>query len=207
MKDGSSTLARRSGLAAVLGAAFWAGGVGADLVHNTEDGSSILNLPLFLTYVGSTVIGTALLVAALIGLRTLHRAKGVDVGRAGRAGFRIAIFGMSMLVLFGVVYFVGGLITRETIEAAFLLFALGFLALIVAQIPLAVGLRRGGLVGAGWIAPLGGMAAAILAIAAGADPYHDIGLFLYFGSWVALGASLLARSAGSALSSEAPAWS
>lgn len=196
MKDGSSNLARRSGLAAIAGAALWAGGVGADLVHNTEDGSSILNLPLFLTYVGSMAIGTALLVAALIGLRTLHRAEGVDVGRAGRVGFRLAIFGMSMLVLFGVVYFVGGLVTRETIEAAFLLFALGFLALIVAQVPLAIGLRRGGLVGKGWTAPLAGVAAAILAITTAADPYHDLGLFLYFGSWVVLGGVVLARSSG-----------
>lgn len=207
MKDGSSTLARRSGLAAIVGAALWAGGVGAELVHRVEDGSSILNLPLFLAYVGSGAAGTAFLVAALVGLRRLHRVEGVDVGRAGRVGFRLAIVGMSALTLFGVVYFVGGLITRETIEAAFLLFALGFLALIVAQIPLAVGLRRGGLVGAGWMAPLGGIAAAILALVAGADPYHDIGLFLYFGSWVVLGASVLARSPGSAVSSEAPAWS
>lgn len=204
----ASTLARRSGFAAVLGATLWAGGVGADLVHNTEDGSSILNLPLFLTYVGSMAIGTALLVAALIGLRTLHRAEGIDVGRAGRVGFRLAIFGMSMLALFGVVYLVGGLITRETIEAAFLLFALGFLALIVAQVPLAIGLRRGGLVGAGWVAPLAGFAAAVVAVAIPADPFHDLGLFLYFGSWVALGGSVLARSAArSPVSSGATAWS
>jgi hypothetical protein len=200
--------ARRSGFAAALGATLWAAGVGADLVHNTEAGSSILNLPLFLTYVGSVAIGTALLVAALIGLRTLHRAEGVDVGRAGRVGFRLAIFGMSMQVLFGVVYIVGGLITRETIEAAFLLFALGFLALIVAQVPLAIGLRRGGLVGKGWIAPLAGFAAAVLAITTAADPYHDLGLFLYFGSWVALGGAVLARYAGrSPASSGVSAWS
>lgn len=204
----ASTLARRSGFAAVLGATLWAGGVGADLVHNTEDGSSILNLPLFLTYVGSMAIGTALLVAALIGLRRLHRAEGAEVGRAGRVGFRVAIFGMSTLVLFGVVYLVGGLITRETVEAAFLLFALGFLALIVAQVPLAVGLRRGGLVGAGWVAPLAGVAAAVLAITISADPYHDIGLFLFFGSWVALGGAVLVRYAGrSSVPSEVSAWS
>ena len=204
MKDESSTLARRSSLAAVAGATLWAGGVGAELVHGVEAGSSIVNLPLFLTYVGSSVIGTALLVAALAGLRTLHRVEGADIGRAGRTGFRVAIFGMSMLVLFGVVYFVAGLLMRETLGAAFLLFAIGFLALIVAQAPLAVGLRRGGLVGRGWLAPLGGAAAAVLAVTAGGDPYHDIGLFLYFGSWVALGASLLARPKGrSSVSPEA----
>lgn len=208
MNTERSTVVRHSGLAAVAGAMLWAGGVGAELVHPVEDGSTILNLPLFLAYVGSMAIGTALLVAALAGLRRLHRLEGVELGRAGRFGFRAAAFGMSALVLFGIVYLVAALVTGETLEAAFLLFAIGFLALIVAAVPLAVGLRRGGLVGKGWLAPLGGLAAAVLALAAGADPYHDIGLFLYFGSWVALGASLLARSAaGSSVSSKAAAWS
>lgn len=40
MKSGSSTLARRSGLAAIVGATLWAGSVGAELVHGVEDGSA-----------------------------------------------------------------------------------------------------------------------------------------------------------------------
>ena len=191
----TSTLAQRSGLAAIAGAALAAGSVGAELVHGVEDGSSIVNLPLFLAYVGTGGLGMALLVAALVGLRTLHRAECTEVGRAGRVGFRLAIFGMSALVVFATVYFVGALATGKTVEAAFLLFALGFLALLAGQVLLGFGLRRGGLLGAGWAAPLAGVVAIALAISTDADPYHDLGLFLFFGSWVALGGAVLTRNA------------
>lgn len=208
MKSGSSALARRSGLAAIAGATLTAGSVGAELVHGVEDGSSIVNLPLFLAEVGTYGLGMALLVAAIVGLRTLHRAEGVEVGRAGRVGFRLAIFGTSASVAFAVVYFVGALATGETVEAAFLLYALGFLALLAGQVLLGFGLRRGGLLGPGWAAPLAGVAAIALAITTDADPYHDIGLFLFFGSWFALGCAVLWRySARPAVSSEASAWS
>lgn len=208
MKTGSSTLARRSGLAAIAGATLTAGSVGADLVHGVEDGSTIVNLPLFLAVVGTSGLGMALLVAAIVGLRTLHRAEGVEVGRAGRVGFRLAIFGTSANVAFAAVYFVGALATRETVEAAFWLFALGFLSLLAGQVLLGIGLRRGGLLGPGWAAPIAGVAAIFLAITTDADPYHDIGLFLFFGSWFALGCAVLWRySARPAVSSEASAWS
>ena len=82
------------------------------------------------------------------------------------------------------------------LRASAALFALGFLSLIVGQILLALGLRRGRLVGKGWVVPLAGIAAALLAITTAADPYHDLGLFLYFGSWVVLGGVVLARSSG-----------
>ncbi len=193
MKNENSTLARRSGLAAVLGATLTAGSVGAELVHGVEDGSSIVNLPLFLVYVGTAGLGMALLAAAIVGLRRLHRAEGAEVGRAGRVGFRLAVFGALAVVAFTVVYFVGAVATGETVEAAFLLFALGFLALLVGQVLLGVGLRRGGLLGLGWAAPLAGVAAIALAITTDADPYHDIGLFLFFGSWFALGCAVLWR--------------
>jgi len=188
-----STLARRSGLAAVLGATLTAGSVGAELVHSVEDGSSIVNLPLFLVYVGTGGLGMALLTAAIIGLRRLHKAESAEVGRAGRLGFGLAIFGALANVAFMVVYFVGAVATGETVEEAFLLFALGFLALLAGQVLLGFGLRRGGLLGPGWTAPLAGVAAIVLAITTDADPYHDIGLFLFFGSWFALGCAVLWR--------------
>ena len=194
MSSRRSTLAQRSGLAAILGATLAAGSVAAELVHGGENGSSIANLRLFLAEVGAYGFGMALLAIALVGLWNLHRADGAHVGRAGGLGFRLAIFGTTAHVVFAVIMFVGALATRDTIGAAFLLFALGFLALIVAQVLLGLGLRRSGLVGMGWIAPLAGVAAAVLAVSTAADPYHDIGLFLFFGSWVALGGAVLARS-------------
>ena len=189
----TSTLARRSGLASVLGATLTAGSVGAELVHGVEDGSSIVNLPLFLVYVGTGGLGVALLAAAIVGLRRLHRAEGAEVGRAGRVGFRLAIFGTLANVAFTVVYLVGAVATGETVEAAFLLFALGFLALLAGQVLLGFGLRRAGLLGFGWATPLAGVAAIVLAITTDADPYHDIGLFLFFGSWFALGCAVISR--------------
>jgi hypothetical protein len=194
MNHERSTLARRSGLAAILGALLAAGAVAAELVHKVEDGEEIVELPLFLVYLGAYGLGMGLLTAALVGIRRLHRAAHAEVGRTGRVGFRLAIFGTAANVVFALVMLGGAIVTGEAVGASFLLFALGFLALIVGQVLLAIGLRRARLLGLGWLAPLVGVAAAAVAITVSADPYHDLGLFLFFGAWVLLGAAVLAAT-------------
>lgn len=195
MNTRSSTLARRSGTAAILGALLTAGAVAAELVHKVEDGNRIVEVPLFVVYIAAYTGGMAMLTAALLGIRRLHRDSGAEIGRTGRVGFRLAIFGGGANVLFGLVMLGSAVVTGETLGVAWLLFAVGFLALILGQVMLAIGLRRGRLLGWGWIAPLVGAAAAAVAVTvSAAGPYHDIGLFLFFGSWVLLGAAVLAST-------------
>lgn len=206
MKPESAPLARRSGLAAALGAITAAAGIGAELLYRVEDGSTVENVPLFVLYLGSYALGMALLAVAIVGLRRLPAAEGSEVGRAGRGGFRLAAGGAVAHVAFAAVMVVSALATGETVEAAFLLFALGFLALILGQLLLAVGLRRGELVGRGWIAPLAGVVTAAIAITTPVDALHDLALFLFFGSWVVLGVLVLMRGAA-ARGSTMEAWS
>lgn len=71
-----------------------------------------------------------------------------------------------------------------------MLFGVGFLLLIVGSLLLAAALRRAGLVGAAWAFPMISAAGGVLAIAAVADPYHDVGLFVFFSAWVALGLAM-----------------
>ena len=206
MKTGSAPLARRCGLAAAAGATIAAAGIAAELLHRVEDGSRVENVPLFVLYVGSYGVGMALLVAAIVGLRRLHAAEGVEIGRAGRLGFRLATGGAAAQVAFASIMVASAVATGKTVGAAFILFALGFLALIVGQVLLAPGLRRGAVVGRGWIAPLAGVVTAAIAIGTPIDPLHDLALFLYFGSWVVLGAIVLIRGAGGR-GSTMEAWS
>jgi hypothetical protein len=81
-------------------------------------------------------------------------------------------------------------------EESFLFFAVGLLLLGIGAVPLALGLRRSG-PGGGWIAVLVAAAGALVALGAAADPWHDLGLFVFFGAWIALGPRLrgLARAA------------
>lgn len=205
MKPESAPLARRCGLAAAAGAMIAAAGIGAELLYRVEEGSSVENVPLFVLYTGSYGLGMALLVAATVWLRRLHAAEGAEVGRAGRIGFWLTASGFAAHVAFAAVMVTSALATGETVEAVFIVFALGFLAVILGQVLLAVGLRRGGIVGGGWIAPLAGLAAAAIAIATPIDALHDLTLFLFFGSWVVLG-GIVTRSAAGRGSTMA-AWS
>jgi hypothetical protein len=64
--------------------------------------------------------------------------------------------------------------------------------MLVAAVPLALGLRRAGGLGRWWIAVVVAGAGALLALGAGGDPWHDLGLFVFFAAWVALGLRLVA---------------
>jgi hypothetical protein len=203
----STSLARRCGLAAAAGATIAAAGIAAELLHRVEDGSTVENVPLFVVYLASYALGMTLLVVAIAALRRLHAAEGAEVGRAGRIGFRLAAGGAVAHVAFATIMVVSALATGETVGAAFLLFAFGFLALIVGQILLGVALRRSGLVGTGWTAPLAGVVAAAVAIATPVDALHDLALFLYFGAWVVLGGLVAMRGRAPGRGSTMEAWS
>ena len=76
-------------------------------------------------------------------------------------------------------------------EWSFLLFAVGLLMLVAGSVPLALGLRRTGDLGGWWVAVLVAGAGGLVALGAEADPWHDLGLFLFDAAWVAVGLRLL----------------
>jgi lipopolysaccharide export LptBFGC system permease protein LptF len=99
-----------------------------------------------------------------------------------------------LLVGFGVLGLVTALLAGAPAEWSFLLFAVGLLLMPIAAVPLALGLRRAGGLGGWWITVLVAGAGALVALGAAADPWHDLGLFVFFAAWLALGIRLVSRS-------------
>jgi hypothetical protein len=112
----------------------------------------------------------------------------------GRIGRRICLAGAVFLLAFGVVALVTGVVGDAPLEASFLFFALGLLLFLAGGIPLAVGLRRTGVPVGVWSAVLVAVGGVVVSLGAAADPWHDLGLFVFFGSWAAVGVGLLRRA-------------
>jgi hypothetical protein len=133
--------------------------------------------------------GVAAFVALAVALWGL---RGLTVTRMGRVGSRISLVGVALLGLFGVQVLVE-LIRTGDIPENFVLFPLGFLLILVGQLLFARDLRHA--IGRAWVLPLVAVAGLIVALGAGDNPIHDIGLFVFEGAWVALGVALLRREA------------
>ena len=191
----TATLTRRIGWIAVTAGVLTAVSVGAELAYHVERDTAVVDRPVFAVYLALYGLGMAALAATLVGLRRLHYAAAPGLGRAGRLGLWLAFSGATLNVLFAVVHGGIGTTTGETPDA-FVLFGIGMLLLIIGQLLVALGFRRAGLLERAWLFPLAGAGGLILAIVAVADPFHDIGLFVFFGSWVALGVTLISRAAG-----------
>ena len=176
---------RRTGGAAVAGGLLLAASVAAELVHpvQSSDGS-VLQPGLFAVYLSAWTVGAAALLVALLGLG--GGATG-SLPRAGRIGRGIAVVGAALLVGCGGVGRVAGLISVAPAECSFLLFAVGALLFLVAAVPLALGLRRAGAAAPAWLAALVSGVGVVLALGIEADPWHDLGLFVFCGAWVVLG--------------------
>lgn len=138
----------------------------------------------------------------LLVLATLRQLPPSGGGRRAALGRWTTRFGALLQVFFGISYAVSAAILGEPVEAAFVLFALGFLLLLVGGVALGgVFWRRGDrLVGVGFraVALLG-----LLAIAVAVDPWHDIALLSSYSAWVLVGAG--AASARENASTEAEA--
>jgi len=193
MNARTSQLARRTRLAAIAAGLLLSASVAAELVHSVESDGQVLNLPLMLGYIVLYGAGAISLTVALLSLHQLHRATGRPLSRGGRAGIRTALAGSALQVVFSAVAAVTTTITRESPDAAFVFFALGFLLLVIGGVLLAVGLRRAGLVGSAWVFPLVAAVGGIVTILAEADPFHDIGLFVFFSAWIGVGLSVAGR--------------
>jgi hypothetical protein len=194
MNDRTAQLANRTTVAAIAAGLLLSASVAAELIHPVERDGQVINLPLSLGYVVLYGAGAICLTVALRSLDMLHRAAGRPLSRGGSAGVRTALAGSAMQILFSATAAVIETTTRESPDAAFVFFGVGFLLLIIGSVLLALGLRRAGLLGSAWAFPLAGAAGGILAILVEADPFHDIGLLAFFSAWVGVGLAVAGRS-------------
>ncbi|TFV78315.1 hypothetical protein E4P39_03585 [Blastococcus sp. CT_GayMR19] len=193
MTDPTTAARRRTGAAAVAAGFLLAASVAAELVRSvqTSDGS-VTDLPAFALILTTWVAGAGALILALLGLGGSRSAAG-PLPRAGRIGRGFALTGAGLLAAFGVSGLVSGVLAGAPAEWTFLLFAVGLLLFLVASVPLALGLRRAGGLGGWWVTALVAGAGVLVGLGATADPWHDLGLFVFFAAWVALGLRLLRR--------------
>lgn len=166
--------ARRAGVAAILAGALFFVGQAGELVF--REPGWLFVLP-----------GAAGLLAFAVAFWELRR---LMVTRLGRIGMRIALAGSALLALFAVQLLIEDIRTGEVPEN-FILFALGFLLVLVGQLLFSRDLRHA--VGRAWVLPLVGVAGLIVALTVETSVIHDPGLFVFEGAWIALGIALLRR--------------
>lgn len=171
---------QRTGVAAILAGALIFAGQGGELVFNETAGALWLALGIG---------GFLALAVAIWGLREL-----VGATRAGRVGIRLAVAGVGFLCLFAVQVAVEEVRTGD-LPDNFILFAIGFLLILVGQLLFARDLRP--VIGRAWVFPIVAVVGLAMALFMNAIGLHDIGLFVFEGAWVGLGVALV-RSTESA---------
>jgi hypothetical protein len=129
--------------------------------------------------------GVVALAVALWGLRALAGST-----RRGRVGVWLALAGVAVLGLF-IIQVTVQIVRTGDLSENFVLFALGFVLAVLGHLLFAPDLRAP--LGNAWVIPLIAAAGAVVALTVEADPYHDIGLFVFEGAWVALGVALMRR--------------
>ena len=194
------TQASRTGRAAAAAGVLMTAGVeGEWLLNPQRDDGTITHTPEFALLIVVSTIGFALLSVAVWGLRreTARRT------RPARVGATLSLFGAGMLVVFGALVLVTGVVSGSPLEASFLAFALGLLLLSIGQFvwglslrrqPPAPGVRQMLLVA-------GAMAFATIAIPL--DPWHDVSLVATFLAWSVIGVLLLRRRTVSSMAPQA----
>jgi hypothetical protein len=174
------------------------------LLPGEKDGE-IVRLGLGLVYIAAYGVGAVALVLALRGLSTLHRRRG-ELTRAGHNGLRVAAAGAALQALFAAVYFATAAATGDAVDAAFFLYALGFLLLIGGSLTAGVSMIRTGVQ-----RPVGALllvagAMAIVTIVTPA-PVHDVGLFLFDTAWIGVGLLLIRPLRWESVGRRVPGWS
>lgn len=138
-----------------------------------------------LVFATSQLVGWALVASVCIsGLRAVPRLRQT---RAGRLGGRSLLAGCACQVAFTVVYGVSAAVSGEPLEAAFVLFLLGFLAQLVGGIAWARSLLRAPAVRRAGLGVLATAVLGFLAIAVGVDPFHDVFLLSSYAAWAVVG--------------------
>lgn len=166
--------ASRTGVAAILAGALYFVGQAGQLLFGDDIPDAV--------YVAFGASGFVALALALWGLRELVAT------RLGKWGMRLALTGVGFLLLFGV-QLVVELIRTGEIPANFILFAIGFLLILLGQLLFARDLRPA--LGWAWVFPIVAAAGLVMAVFLNAVRLHDVGLFVFEGAWVGLGVALL----------------
>lgn len=193
--DARTDADRRTGIAALTAGVLLAAALGLSLVVDAQRPDlTVTNAPAFAFFLACWIGGAGALVLAVRGLGSGSRTG--DLPRAGRVGRRLSLAGACLLTVFGAVHLLTWLSTGTPVEASFWLFLVGFVLLIAGAVPLALGLRRSGGAGGWWATVLVAGGGAVVAVLSQA-PWHELGLFTFFGSWAALGLRLLTRGARS----------
>lgn len=169
---------RRTGIAAVTaGAGFFAGQAG-ELVFGSP--SDLVDI-VFLLLVGLGFAGLAL---ALWDLRAV-----VVEPVSARVGLWMAMAGAVVLLCFAVQVLVVQARTGD-VPHTFLLFAVGFLLVLVGQVLFAPGLL-GTELSRAWPLPVLATLGLVVGLGLDVDPVHDVGLLVFEGAWVGFGVVLL----------------
>jgi hypothetical protein len=165
---------QRTGVAAILAGALYFAGQGGELVFNETAGALWLALGIG---------GFLALAVAIWGLREF-----VGATRAGRVGIRLAVAGVVFLCLFAVQLAVEEVRTGD-LPDNFILFAIGFLLILVGQLLFARDLRP--VIRRAWVFPIVAVVGLAMALFMNAIGLHDVGLFVFEGAWVGLGVALV----------------
>jgi len=197
-----TTLTFRNGWTAIVGGVLLMLSFGIELVHPVQEGDgTVLDSVTSAVLMAMWGLGMLCFAATVYHVRALHQEAEVPLSRAGRAGVRLTLAGSALQVLFALVYGVTQAATDKGWEASFVLFALGFLFLIVGEVLLGFGVRRAGVLRSA-VAPFWvGATAAFVAIGVFTDPWHDLALAVYAGTWIALGMVLRRDSRSSVVAS------
>jgi hypothetical protein len=166
--------ASRTGVTAIIAGAMYFAGQGGQLVFGDDVPDGV--------YVTCGALGFVALSVALWGLRELMTT------RRGRWGMRLALIGVAFLGLFAGHVFVE-LVRSGEIRDNFILFAIGFLLVLVGQLLFARDLRPA--LGWAWLLPVVAVVGLVWALFLDAVGLHDIGLFVFEGAWIALGVAVL----------------
>ena len=130
-------------------------------------------------FAASQLVGWALLTSLVLGAPAAART-------ASPRGRRVVLAGCALQISFAAVYGATAF-DGHPLEASFVLFMLGFIALLVGAMLWASRLRRKT---GGRLAALGLLAVAVLgalAILVGSDPFHDVFLISSYAAWVVVG--------------------
>ncbi len=184
----SGPTAQRTGASAIAAGLLLFASVFAEYLFSAENDGKVTNVPVLSLYIAGFVAGTAALIVALNGLRVIPAH--ASLRRAGRVGFWTAIGGATLLLLFATQALVSTAATGDE-PRGFVLFGLGFLLLVGGQIVVGLSILRAGAARATGRLLLLASAAAVIAVAVPADPFHDLGLFLFDAAWIGIGFGLL----------------
>lgn len=139
----------------------------------------------YLLFGTSQLLGWGLFASVCLGIASVH--PGATMSRGGRLGRWLVQAGCALRMAFAVAYGASALVLGEPLEASFLLFLFGFVALVVGGGVWGTVLRRQPhlrLAGNGFLATaLLGLAA----IAVGDNVIHDLTLLGSYAAWVLIG--------------------